>query len=308
MKKIILLSINLLFLIFENQAQTIIDIDGNVYNTITIGTQIWMKENLEVIHYNNGDSIINITDNTQWMNDSLGSYCNYNNSVDTANIYGKLYNWFTVVDNRNLCPTGWHVPSIAEWNTLSLYLGGGSVAGGEMKETDTLHWHSPNVGATNISGFTGLPGGLRSTYGFFANLGDWGFWWSTSASICSGLPAGGQYSLHNITDNLGSAWQFATVGGSVRCICDSTASAIHEIKNNDLIKIYPDPATSQITIACPENKNLNLAIYNIVGELVLQRELFNNTNEIDIRSLAKGIYVIKVSGADWAVQRKLIKE
>lgn len=159
-----------------------IDFDGNIYETIVIGTQEWMAENLKVTHYRNGEPIPIVTDDTQWSGLKTGAYCWFNNNeAANKNIYGALYNYFTVVDSRNLCPTGWHIPSDAEWTILTTYLGGEAVAGGKMKETGTIHWSSPNTGATNESGFTALPGGIRGGGGAFDYPGgDGGFWWSST--------------------------------------------------------------------------------------------------------------------------------
>jgi uncharacterized protein (TIGR02145 family) len=156
------------------------DIDGNSYHTVTIGTQVWMVENLKTTRYSNGEPIPNITDANQWSNLTSGAFSNYNNDESIALEYGRLYNYYTVIDNRNLCPTGWHVPANDDWITLTTYLGGESVAGGKLKETGTNHWKSPNTGATNETGFTALPGGHRSNSGNFNDIGDDGYWWSST--------------------------------------------------------------------------------------------------------------------------------
>jgi len=156
---------------------TISDYDGNVYNTVKIGGQIWMAENLKTTKYNNGTDIPLVTDNTAWANLTTPAYCWYNNNSSYKDTYGALYNWYTV-NTGNLCPSGWHVPSDAEWTTLIDYLGG--EPGGKLKETDTTHWHSPNIGATNESGFTALPGGVRDVSGMFGNIGYYGYWWSAT--------------------------------------------------------------------------------------------------------------------------------
>ena len=162
---------------------SVTDVDGNSYATVQIGTQCWTQSNLTVSKYRNGDNIPNITDGTQWsqMNSSnTGARCNYNNDANYGTTYGKLYNWYAVNDSRGLCPTGWHVPTDAEWTTLTTHLGGTSVAGGKMKSTGTTLWLSPNTGATNSSGFTGLPGGYRVNAGGFTDVGNNGTWWSSS--------------------------------------------------------------------------------------------------------------------------------
>jgi len=162
--------------------RTLTDIDGNVYHTVKIGDQWWMAENLKVTQYRNGDPIPNVTDETEWTNLTTGAYCNYDNDANNVATYGHLYNWFVVRDIRYIAPEGWHVPSAEEWLTLADYLGGADVAGGKLKETGTTHWTSPNEAATNESGFTALPGGYRaSTTGSFYNLGNRGYWWSSTS-------------------------------------------------------------------------------------------------------------------------------
>ena len=148
--------------------------------TIVIGTQQWMRENLDVVTYRNGDVIPQETDPTAWAALTSGAWCYYNNDVANGAIYGKLYNWYAVNDPRGLAPTGWHVPTDAEWTTLETTLGGTAVAGGKMKTTGITRWTTPNTGATNESGFAGLPGGYRYFDGAFSSVGDIGYWWSST--------------------------------------------------------------------------------------------------------------------------------
>lgn len=160
---------------------TLTDIDGNVYNTVTIGDQIWMAENLKVTRYRNGDPIALVTGSTAWAGLSTGAYCWYNNdAAANGRTYGALYNWFAVNDSRNIAPPGWHVPTEAEREILDKYLGGASVAGGKLKEAGTAHWAEPNTGATNESGFTGLPAGYRVSSGGFTNLHLFTYFWSST--------------------------------------------------------------------------------------------------------------------------------
>ena len=169
----------------------LIDIDNNTYKTVPIGTQQWMAENLKVTKYNDGTIIPNITDDTQWSNLRSGAWAYYNNAVANNAKDGNLYNWYAVSKtsngNKNVCPSGWHVPTDAEWTVLINYLGGAIVAGGKMKEAGTTNWDSPNTESTNTSLFTGLLGGLRIDNGNYGNfngvytsIGSNGYWWSST--------------------------------------------------------------------------------------------------------------------------------
>ena len=166
----------------------VVDIDDNLYETIQIGDQVWMAENLKVTHYRDGTAITtNVTD-AAWVALTTEAYCIYNNNASNeVDTYGALYNWYAVngdtdgVKDKEIAPAGWHVPTDAEWTTLTNHLGGLSVAGGKMKETGTNHWSSPNTGATNESGFTALPGGYRDyTSGNYYTMGYYGYFWSAT--------------------------------------------------------------------------------------------------------------------------------
>ncbi len=161
---------------------TVTDIDGNVYNTVTIGTQVWMRENLKVTKYRNSESIGTTTPATLDISGEASPKYQWAYDGNESNVatYGRLYTWYAATDSRGLCPTGWHLPTDAEWTTLTDYLGGASVAGGKMKEAGTAYWNSPNAGADNSSGFTALPGGLRGDNGAFGNILRVGVWWSST--------------------------------------------------------------------------------------------------------------------------------
>jgi len=192
--------------------------DGYTYSSIVLGNgQEWMSENLRTTTYANGDPIPNVTDSTQWLNLTTGAWSHYNNDSQYENPYGKLYNWYTVNDSRNVCPTGWHVPSDAEWTVLSDYLGGGAVAGGKMKSTGTAYWLTPNFGATNESGFSGLPGGYRKHDGTFNYIGGYGDWWSSTGSAVGNA---WHRNLNYTNGDVGSGYSNKTNGFSVRCLRD----------------------------------------------------------------------------------------
>ncbi|MGV9003096.1 FISUMP domain-containing protein [Flavobacterium sp.] len=164
--------------VVSNSSVTVTDIDGNVYQTVVIGTQTWTQTNLNVSKYRNGDTIPQVTNQSTWANLTTGAWCYYQNNTANGATYGKLYNWYAVNDPRGLAPAGYHIPSDAERITLTTFLGGESIAGGKMKST--TGWNSPNTAATNSSGFTGLPGGCRNDYGSFYFIGETGYWWSSS--------------------------------------------------------------------------------------------------------------------------------
>lgn len=153
------------------------DFDGNLYHLVTIGTQTWLRENFKGVHFANGDPISNITGQTEWDAATSSAYCYYDNDIKNAETYGALYNWLAAKDPRGLI-IGYHTPSYEEWRVITDYLGGDLTAGGAMKESGFAHWIQPNTGATNNSGFTGLPAGARQDQ--FNGLGDGVIFWSSS--------------------------------------------------------------------------------------------------------------------------------
>ncbi|MFZ4414144.1 MAG: FISUMP domain-containing protein [Bacteroidales bacterium] len=200
---------------------SVTDIDGNVYHIVTIGTQVWMSENLKTTHYQDGTAIPLVTDGTSWAALQSGAYCDFsNNSVNGSN-FGHLYNFFAVIDSRNLAPKGWHIPSDAEWTVLSNYLGGSAVAGGKMKEAGTTHWSTPNTGADNSSGFNAIGGSWRSDSGsFLYDVNIITNWWSkTVYDTNNSWLYSAAYDKSNLTRTQGA--YYGKKGGlSIRCIKD----------------------------------------------------------------------------------------
>lgn len=156
------------------------DIDGNRYSTVTIGNQVWMAENLNVTHYRNGDAILKYTNANGWSMQSKGAYCEYNNEMDKATTYGRLYNWHVISDSRNICPEGWHIPTQEEWDEMINFLGGENNCVNSLK--DPSFWPNSNSSSNN-SGFSARPGGMRCSGGQFMNLNSEGAWWTIS-EIC----------------------------------------------------------------------------------------------------------------------------
>jgi uncharacterized protein (TIGR02145 family) len=280
-------------------AQTIIDVDGNIYNTIEIGTQVWMTENLKTTKYNNDDSIIYITDNDIWDASSEGAYRWYNDSIKYKDIYGALYNWY-VVENEMLCPSGWHVPSNDDWDVLVEYNGGIFVAGGKLKESDTIHWVNPNVGATNESGFTGLPGGEYFD-GQFYGLGESGFWWSQTEEV---RPTNAySFCLTNFLETTAIDTYQKTRGFSVRCVQDNTTYT-NDTRLNDEIYFYPNPSKDLIYLINVK-PNSRIILFDAQNKQFINKHIDSNT--LDISILPKGTYFIEIIDNDYILTNKLIK-
>ena len=216
----------------DNESELIKDIDGNVYHTVKIGNQIWLKENLKTMHFRNGDKIettnpasLNISEGTEngiltpeILKRSASIKPNYQWAYngDEANVstYGRLYTWEAANDKRGLCPEGWRIPTAGEWSTLIKYLGGDVVAGGKLKSANDSLWMKPNIGATNESGFTALPAGGKYPDGSFGNMGKFTAWWTTTPSMYKHIEYDEPYTFGNYY-YVSKYWGF-----SVRCIKD----------------------------------------------------------------------------------------
>ena len=194
------------------------DIDGNVYQTVNIAGLYWMKENLKTTHFSDGSVIEERETDSLWEYSNIGevsAWCYYDQNSSYNNDYGKLYNWYAVNDSRNVCPVGWHVPSEFEWMSMVDYLGGASVAGGKLKEVGTLHWNSPNVDASDSSGFAGLPGGIRM-FGY-NDIGTRGVWWTSDGYNSTSAYS---YFVSSYDTYASPEINNKIFGASVRCVKD----------------------------------------------------------------------------------------
>jgi len=187
------------------------DGDGNEYDTVAIGSQVWLKENLKTTKYRNGDPIYLVTDNTKWITWPTGAYCWYDNKPENKDVYGALYNWKAASTN-SLCPDGWHVPTANEWRQLITYLGVNHDGGGKLKETGTLHWKIQSQSTTNETGFTALPGGCRYLDGTLKEIKKFSNWWMSDYDNFVYI----SYSSEYISEG---SWN-GNPGFSVRCIKD----------------------------------------------------------------------------------------
>ena len=193
---------------------TVQDQSGNFYNTVAIGTQVWFKENLRTKKYRSG-ALIPVKTNSDTSTIVGQMYYYSNDSLTNYSVYGALYNWKATQNSDSLCPVGWHVPTDAEWTTLTDYLGGTSVAGGKMKSIGTAYWNSPNTSATNETGFSALPGGYRNSVGSFIIIRDFAVFWS--ATEYDSASAWFRYLNYNVGDVYRDN-NNKSFGTSVRCL------------------------------------------------------------------------------------------
>lgn len=282
---------------FIATSQTVTDVDGNIYSTIEIGSQTWLKENMKTLHYPDSTPIVSVLA--------------YNNDDSLANIYGRLYNWNATMNNshtekaQGICPDGWHVPSISEWDIISQYLGGDNVAGGKMKEEGIEHWFAPNTGANNESGFTALPGGEKDNNVFWL-MGTAAVIWSSSET--SSDFAEYRYLLHDDA-KLGYYNYYKSFHYSVRCVKDATVGQQEQgtIKN---IKINPNPACESISVQFTEQIKtpIKVEVFSASGKLVKDITIKTNKIDIDITDLAGGLYIFTANICDRIVSEKFVKD
>lgn len=280
-----------------SQAQTIIDIDGNAYETMEIGDQIWMKENLKTEHYADGSDIPDVKV--------------YENKEENNETYGCLYTWDAAMKNstqegaQGICPDGWHIPSDLEWDILSDYLGGNEVASGKLKESGIEHWKAPNADATNESGFTALPGGEHDDVEFRL-LGEYAVMWSSTET--SSLKAKYRYMAYD--DGVFYPYNyFKSFYYSVRCI-KNTTTKINRNKTQGLL-IYPNPFDQMLGFEMQQDKEVlgqtKATVYDQKGNKQKEIALKNQSQKEDLHFLAPGIYLIKIDNGNCQSYQKVIK-
>lgn len=282
-------------------AQTVTDIDGNVYNIVTINNAQWLKENLRVKHFNNGDPISNITNNTVWLNLTTPALSYYNNdSITNDTLYGLLYNGYVVTDSRNVCPVNWHVATETDWNQMCYYIDPmvdttalnvytGNMIGTKLKHPSHNYWFysTPTYAGTDDYGFSALPGGVRSASdGYCGGMNNYGNWWTSDAISSTGI-----YIRFLFADDprITRTQRNVVNGYSIRCVKDPVQSGIQE-NLDQKIQLYPNPA--QNTLYVQGNPIMQkVIIYNMMGQI---ERSFNNVSSIDVSGLLSGFYQVSI--------------
>ena len=287
--------------------ETVTDYDGNVYHTVTIGEQVWLQENLKSLHYSDGTEIPGVVA--------------YNNDDSLGAIYGLLYTWNAAMNNsvipgaQGVCPCSCHVPTDQELTILENYLGGSAIAGGKMKEAGTEHWQSPNTGATNSSGFTGLPAGEFDAYynpnKFWLLHLAAVFWTSTQSNQAQ---AWERYLLHDNAASGRLAW-YKVMKYSIRCIKDSPTGIENESNNNyefQLYQNYPNPfnPSTKISWQSPVSSWQTIKVYDVLGNEVITlvdeyKEAGSYEVEFDGSELTSGIYFYKLRAGLFVETKKM---
>ncbi len=302
--KISLIILSFMFLDLSTvSSQTVSDIDGNTYSTVSIGNQVWMGENLKVTKFNDQNPIALVLDDTQWSSQTQAAYCYYQGDITNSNDYGNLYNWYVVNNSRNVCPTGYHVPSITEWEELITFLGGNAVAGGKLKEAGFAHWLSPNTGADNSSGFTLLPSGWRANNnGFYENLSYMAYVWSSTSvdAQSSSIILVGYDSQAAYTSD-----SHILTGLPIRCLKDETSS-LDEADNDQPILVYPNPANDLVNIHIATIDNPTVKLIDTKGQLVLEGSIENATCSFDVSTFGNGVYFIQIQGTTGVNHTKIV--
>jgi uncharacterized protein (TIGR02145 family) len=291
------LAIFLTGLTVETAAQTdsITDIDGNVYQTIAIGTQWWMTENLKVSRYANGDTIPYLKQDEDWAASEEGAYCYYANRTNFIDQFGLLYNWYVAADEREVCPSGWHISTDEDWIILEKYLGMSAAETERMtawrgsNEGDKLKDHS--FGGNNSSGFTAFGTGYRDPEGTFKAMGTDNDYWTSTPYDNEGNTEGILHGLLNSKSSVVRNFHVPGYGFCIRCVRDEVVSA-KEHKSRAGSLVYPNPAGDQLFI---KNADGNLlTIRNLAGQVVWTEEVSSQEHLVDMSCLHSGTYLVSL--------------
>jgi uncharacterized protein (TIGR02145 family) len=323
MKRTGFASAMMMLMVQWTSAQLVVDFDGNAYNTVAIGTQTWIRENLRSLHYSDGAQIPGAS--------------SYNGSDSLALLYGRLYTWnaamrdSTVERTQGVCPCGWHVPSDAEWSALEAALGGAAVAGGKLKDTLTDHWTPPNTGASNSSGFGALPAGEYDGFyspHVFQYLSQYAvFWTSTQAGSTKAVE---RYLAYNSEASSPYNW-YKVMKYSVRCIKDEAtdvgSSSSAPPPDFSLLQNYPDPFNPTTTIRYTvgsvnlpagqagsqraADSRVRLVVYDMLGREIAvlmdgNNEAGSHSVEFDASGLSSGVYFCRMTAGDFVGTKRML--
>jgi len=289
-----------------------------------IGTQMWMKEDLKVTRYRNGDTIETTDSVNLNIIDELDPKYQWeypDNGIPNGSDYGRLYTWYTITDSRNICPAGWHVPTFDEWTILERTLCSGQTCdedfsfedrshafcgtdeGGKLK--DTAYWDSPNTGATNSSNFTALPSGIRYPSGYFSERTHTGRWWASTDydvqnAYCRALFYTESRILRSFSDK--------SFGFTVRCVKnDSTFTDVKYSQDNKWIQIFPNPVNNILYINNNRPANIKARIFNVNGECVLYELISSEKIQINVGNLVPGIYLVDLYNDTMSYRKVVVK-
>lgn len=300
---IYLLTANLTFGQIFTPGSGVTDADGHTYSTIIIGGTEWMAENLRTSHYANGDPILNITSNSDWspsFGNSEPGYCYYNNSSSNNASYGKLYNWFAVSDQRNICPSGWYVPDWADWSSLLLAIDPSADVYGlaPMSTTAGYKMKAESFSGSNASGFNALPAGRRSGgLGTFSDAGTHTYWWSRAANALDeilGEPAA-RWVYSSSQELLRSSYDRKS-GYSVRCVKGSGTGVFN--LNEVPIELYPNPSIDHVRFNVPVILiGADYQVFNPLGQCVLSGTIKEASTLLAVNELLPGIHILKIESS-----------
>ena len=279
-----------------SQSDSISDSEGNVYKTVAIGTQWWMAENLKVTQFANGDPIPHLTNASEWASTEEGAYCYYGNSTQFAESYGNLYNWYTVEDDRGLCPADWHVATDEDWMIMEMHLG--------MSEEEALRmtaWRGTDEGSklkdesfegNNSSGFTALATGYRDPAGVFKAMGTDNDYWTSTPYDNKGTIEGVLHGFLNSQSSTVRNFHVPGYGFCIRCVRDNAVQVKNQISLPGSI-VFPNPSGDQLFV---KNANGNhLTIRNLTGQTVLTESVTSADHQVDMSKLAEGTYLVSIS-------------
>jgi uncharacterized protein (TIGR02145 family) len=282
----------------------VIDNDGNFLESIVLGNgQEWITTNLNVTHFSNGTPIRHCADQFEWTNSITPCYTQYPNQTNLITQAGYLYNFYSVVDEKNVCPLGWRVPNELDWSKFSSYLGGLAIAGGKMKSTSNDHWSNPNIGATNEINFSAIAAGCRYDQGFFNNFNTYAFFW-TASELDDNLAW--YRSLKYNSDEMIRNFSKKQNGYSIRCMRDLESSIIDNLDFTFIMSPNPVSDFMEITL----NKEIELQIREIIitdmsGHVKFLEKQFAPI--IDMSNFPSGVYFLEVRTAVFNSKRLFVK-